>query len=252
MNNIISKYSYFHITSFAYNVSFSLVYFIKFYSKNTVSDEANEVYNLIFFQMSAVFLLIFFSILNPLYIYSTTIKGIENRIKQNKTNFDILGVNIISLKYKITPYLITLIYLLIVSIFVFVICSCLVYFIPPVLEFFKFPFQFVSNINNSKLYYGVYSFLILNLHYILINPKESAKNYYLKFGVYLWSCVISFCISAFFILLNMLFYFKNQDSQSGILIDKSKIAFAMFFNLFFIVINYLTEKKIILNDEDMD
>lgn len=202
--------------------------------------------------MIAVLLLIFFSILNPFYIYSLATKGVEKRKKQNKDYFDLFGINLISLKNKAAPILITLIYLIGSSISISLILISIGFIFPVALNFLKFPFQFSSNINNSNLYYGVYGFLFLNIINILIKPQESTKAYFLKFSVYYWSCFISFCICAIFMIFNMIFYFNQEEIKSDVFTDKSKIAYAMCFNLCFIVVDYLKEKKIIFNDNTLD
>ncbi|WP_395077682.1 hypothetical protein [Flavobacterium sp.] len=252
MNNIISKYGYFQITSFVYGVSFSIFYLIKFYSNTTPTQEANEIYNLIFFQIFAIFLLMFFSAINPFLIYGAAIRGVEKRKKQGKRYFDILSVNTISLDNKIAPYLITFVFCLLFSTLIFVILSLIVYVFPGFLYYLKFPFQISSNINKSALYYGVYSFLFLNIIYILMNPSESTKIYFLKFSVYYWSCFVAFFICTFFILINMIIYFNYEEIKLDILIDKSKIAYAMWFNLCFIVIDYMKNEKMLFNNEDIN
>lgn len=246
MQPISYKFSFFDSTNYCYTLFFAVVYSTKFYStSNPTSSESNEIYNLIFFQIISYFLLLIFSLINPLYLFSAAVKGVAKRKSENKTFFDIKGVNIISLENKITPFLITFLYLLITAVVILAILSAIVFVFPITLYFFKFPFQIQANITNFTLYYGIYAFLVFNILYILFNPKQAAQTYFLKFSVYYWSIFIAFCICAIFIVVNMLFYFSNQEITSDILINKSKIAYAFFFNICFIFINYLNEKKLI-------
>jgi hypothetical protein len=50
-------------------------------------------------------------------------------------------------------------------------------------------------------------------------------------------------------LFNLIFYFSMDDTPPNILTDKSKMAFAMFFNILFIINNYLADKGYLKNDE---
>lgn len=249
MYNFISKSSYLNVTGYAYSIFFTLFYLIKFYTDESSEQESNEIYNLIFFQMISYFLLFIFSLINPLYIFSVCVRGVEKRKSQNKKYFDIKGINVISLDKKITPYLITLIFTVIALLIIFVILWIIVFIFPVTVYFFKFPFQINSNISNLGIYYGVYGFLFLNIIYSLLNPKESTKIYFLNFSVSYWSIFVAFVICAFFILFHMIFYFSYEDVTSTVLENKSKIAYAMWFNFCFLIIDYLKDKKAIFNDE---
>lgn len=249
MNLLIKKYSFFFITTFIYNLGYSIFYLFKFYSKDFYGDEGTGLIDVLCFQISSTILLIIFAILNPVNILFRAKKGVENRKKLKKKSFDIFGINIISLDNKMAPYLITCLFILCFSIiilgFVFIIDS--LFF--PIIKVLEFPFRFAKNINQSESYYGVYSFLFLNIGYILLNPEESMGIYFLKFKIFVNSGILAFCICAFFILFNMIFYFKGKDTNADIFTDKAKIAYAMFFNIGFIINNYLAEKGYLKIDE---
>ncbi|KFF10096.1 hypothetical protein [Flavobacterium hydatis] len=249
MNSITKKHSFFFITIFIFNLSYSILYLFKFYSKDFYEKEGADIMNLLFFQVSSIILLIFFAILNPLNLFIQTKKGIENRIKQKKEYFDIKGYNIISLSNKLTPFLITFLFTLFNTFIIILLILTISLIGIPVLEVLKFPFRFARNLNESELYYGVYSFLFLNIGYILFNPKKSAELYLLKFKVYINSGIVAFCICAFFILFNMFFYFSAQDVSNDVFTDKAKIAYAMFFNIAFVANNYLAEKGYLKIDD---
>lgn len=242
MNSIKNKFSFFFITTVIFNLSYSILYLFKFYSKDFYTDEGADIINLLFFQVSSIILLIFFSILNPLKIFIIAKRGIDNRKKQNKKYFDIMSYNIISLDNILTPYLITILFVFFFSLILIGFVLIINYLGLPFFEVLKFPFRFMRNVNQSELYYGVYSFLFLNIGYILYNPQKSVESYLLKFKVYLNSGIIAFCLCAFFILFNMIFYFSGNDINNDIFTDKAKIAYAMFFNIAFVANSYLVEK----------
>lgn len=243
MNSLKNKLSFFFITTCIFNLCFAVFYLFKFYSKDFHENEGAAIINLLFFQVSSTILLIFFSVLNPLKIFISAKEGINNRKKKGKNYFDIMEYNIIRLDNKLTPYLITILFVFFFSLILIGFILIINYLGVPILEVLKFPFRFMQNLNQSELYYGVYSFLLVNIGYILCNSEQSAESYLLKFKVYLNSLVIAFCFSAFFILFNMFFYFSANDTNNDIFTDKVKIAYAMFFNIAFVVNSYLVEKK---------
>ncbi|MDW8850054.1 hypothetical protein SD960_08125 [Flavobacterium sp. MMLR14_040] len=249
MNSIKNKFSFFFITTVIFNLSYSILYLFKFYSKDFYTDEGADIINLLFFQVSSIILLIFFSILNPLKIFISAKRGIDNRKKQNKKYFDIMSYNIILLDNALTPYLITILFIFFFSLILIGFVLIINYLGLPFLEVLKFPFRFARNVNQSELYYGVYSFLFLNIGYILYNPQKSVESYLLKFKVYLNSGIIAFCLCAFFILFNIIFYFSGNDINNDIFTDKAKIAYAMFFNVAFIANSYLVEKRYLSIEE---
>ncbi|PAM95158.1 hypothetical protein B4N84_07705 [Flavobacterium sp. IR1] len=243
MNSTVSKFSFFFITTFIFNLSYAIIYFNKFYSEGLNEFEGDTIINLLFFQLSSTILLFIFSILNPLEIFIHVKIGMDTRKKQNKEYFDIMEYNILRLYNKLTPFLITILTIFFFSSIIFLIGLIITHFGIPMLEVVQFPFQFAKNLDQSELYYGVYSFLFLNTIYILINGHKSIKLYSLKFKIYFKSGIQAFLICVFFILFNMFFYFTLEEMNSSILENKSKIAYGMFFNIAFIINTYLLEKE---------
>jgi hypothetical protein len=241
INLLIKKYSFFFITTFICNLGYSILYLFKFYSKNFHLGDGSYTIDLLYFQVSSTILLIIFSILNPVNLLLHAKEGIKNRKNQNKKYFDIGPINIISLDNKMALYFVTSLLILFLSIIIlgFIL---LIDYLFPIIEFLEFPFRFEKNVDKTELYYGVYSFLFLNIGYILLNPQKSLKIikiYLLKIKIYVYSGIAAFSICVFFILFNMFFYF--DDIESDVFTDKAKIAFAMFFNIAFVFSNYLAE-----------
>ncbi|PAM94688.1 hypothetical protein B4N84_11990 [Flavobacterium sp. IR1] len=243
MNSRVSKFSFFFITTFIFNLSYAIIYFSKFYSKGLYESEADTIINLLFFQVSSTILLLIFSILNPVEIFIHVKKGIDYRKKQNKDYFDIMEYNILRLDNKLTPFLITMLTIFFFSSIIFLVGLVINHFGIPMLEIVQFPFRFAKNLDQSELYYGVYSFLFFNIIYIFVNGHESIKLYSRNFKIYFKSGIHAFLICVFFILFNMMFYFTVDENNSSILEDKAKIAYGMFFNIALVINTYLLEKQ---------
>ena len=222
----------------------SVIYLLKFYSKSNINNEGDEIFNLIYFQTSAILILAIFVFLNPINLYHSTIETIQIRKRNNEKYFYYLRIKLMLLENKFAPYIITSITFILLSIIVCLLIACAIHEIPFIEDFLKFPFQFASNVNSSKLYYAVYGFLFSNFLYIIINSKIAGEIYFLKFIINIKTIFYAFFITILFMIFNMIFYFDYQEIKTDFFVDKSKIAYAIFFNLCFIYKNYLAEKEL--------
>lgn len=230
---LLKKFSFFFITTFVFNLSYAFFYLIKFYSNDVTLGESEDVINLILFQASATILLMIFSFINPTNIFIIVKESIENGKKNNEKYFD--RYNIIPLDSKLAPYLATISVFCVWIIIVLVFVLLFNYFVLPIVDILLFPFRFVKNINQSNLYYGVYSFLFLNIGYILQNPVKSIDTFFSKFGVTLYSGFYSLPISVLFVMFNMSIYFSWDQINDPVFFDRAKLAYAAIYNIAFVI-----------------